>query len=66
MEMVNEQMAHSINVSANVDNRTLVVNDEERQRLIEMRRKALEPEASTVTIEPPNPAPAPARELGEG
>src|SRR5262249_22072438 len=57
---------HSINVSASATaQQAVAVTDEERQRLIEQRERALS-EAVEVTIEPPKPVPATARELGEG
>jgi len=60
------RQGHSINVSATADAAMqMSCTDEERRKLIAMRERALS-EALAVTIEPPKPAPATARELGEG
>jgi len=56
------RQGHNINVSATAG-AAVQVTDEERAKLIAMRERAL---SEGVTIEPPKPAPAAARELGEG
>jgi hypothetical protein len=60
------RQGHNINVSATAGAAMqMSCTDEERRKLIAMRERALS-EAVAVTIEPPKPASAAARELGEG